>query len=109
MLHAGGMSATHPPQPLTPREERTWRTLMRLMVVMPRAIDEGLSQDGGLTLTRYVVLMRLSEASDRSLRMTDLAEASAISPSRMTRIIQPMVTEGLVARGAVPGDGAAVS
>lgn len=101
------MPAPLPPQPLTPREERAWRALMRLMVVMPRAIDEGLSQEGGLSLTRYVVLMRLSEAPDRSLRMGDLAEASSVSPSRMTRIIQSMITEGLVARGAVPGDGRA--
>lgn len=98
------MTVEPAPQPLTAREERAWRALMRLMVVLPRVIDEGLSRDGGLSLTRYIALMRLSEAPDRSLRMSDLAEASSISPSRMTRIIQPMIAEGLVVRGVVPGD-----
>lgn len=77
---------------------------MRLMVVMPRAIDDDLFRRCGLSLTRYVVLMRLSEAPDRALRMSDLAEAASISPSRMTRIIQSMIAEGLVAREEVPLD-----
>jgi len=92
------------PQPLTPPEERTWRTLMRLMMLMPRAIDEDLCRRTGLGLTRYVVLMRLSEAPERALRMRDLAEAVSISPSRMTRIIQSMVSEGLVTRQVTPAD-----
>jgi DNA-binding MarR family transcriptional regulator len=92
------------PQPLSPAEERTWRALMRLMVVMPRAIDEDLCRRAGLGMTRYVVLMRLSEAPEHALRMVDLAEAVSISPSRMTRIIQSMVSEGLVTRQVVPED-----
>ena len=95
------------PQPLTPAEERTWRTLMRLMMLMPRAMDDDLCRTAGLGLTRYVVLMRLSEAPERTLRMSDLAEAVSISPSRMTRIIQSMVSEGLVTRQTAPSDGRA--
>lgn len=95
------------PRPLTPDEERTWRALIRLMVVMPRAIDEDLIRRTGISLTRYVVLMRLSEAPGHALRMSDLADAVAISPSRMTRIIQPMASEGLVTRQSVPDDGRA--
>lgn len=74
------------------------------MVQMPRAIDDDLSRRAGLSLTRYIVLMRLSEVPDRALRMSDLAEAASMSPSRMTRIIQSMITEGLVTRQVVPGD-----
>ena len=101
------MPAEHAPRPLTPDEERTWRALMRLMVVMSRAIDEDLERRSGLGLTRYVVLMRLSEAPGRALRMSDLAEAVSISPSRMTRIIQAMASEGLVTREVEPADGRA--
>lgn len=101
------MSADSTPKPLTPFEEDTWRALIRLMVQLPRAIDEDLSRRGGISLTRYVVLMRLSEASDHALRMSDLAQAASISPSRMTRIIQSMVAEGFVARKDVAGDGRA--
>jgi DNA-binding MarR family transcriptional regulator len=80
---------------------------MRLMTLMPRVIDEDLCRRTGLGLTRYVVLMRLSEAPERTLRMSDLAEAVSISPSRMTRIIQSMVSEGLVTRQVAPSDGRA--
>jgi DNA-binding MarR family transcriptional regulator len=80
---------------------------MRLMMLMPRAIDEDLCRRTGLGLTRYVVLMRLSEAPECTLRMSDLAEAVSISPSRMTRIIQSMVGEGLVNRQVAPSDGRA--
>jgi DNA-binding MarR family transcriptional regulator len=80
---------------------------MRLMVVMPRAIDEDLTRRSGVSLTRYVVLMRLSEAPGRALRMSDLADAVAISPSRMTRIIQSMAAAGLVTRRPAPADGRA--
>lgn len=92
------------PEPLSPDEERAWRALVRFMVMMPRAIDDDLARRAGLSLTRYVVLMRLSEASGRALRMSDLAEAAAISPSRMTRIVQGMTADGLVTRRVVPGD-----
>ncbi|NIZ90790.1 MarR family winged helix-turn-helix transcriptional regulator [Kineococcus rubinsiae] len=92
------------PPPLTPEEELTWRTLMRLMVALPRAIDEDLLRRSGLGLTRYVVLMRLSEAPAHTLRMSDLAEAASISPSRMTRVAQSMAQDGLVVRNPDPSD-----
>lgn len=93
------------PRPLTADEQPAWRALMRLMVQLPRAIDEDLLRRSGLGLTRYVVLMRLSETPGRALRMSELAEAAAISPSRMTRVVQSMITEGLLTRETVPGDG----
>jgi DNA-binding MarR family transcriptional regulator len=92
------------PAPLTPEEELTWRTLMRLMIVLPRAVDEDLLRRSGLGLTRYVVLMRLSEAPGETLRMSDLAEAASISPSRMTRVAQAMARDGLVVRNPDPSD-----
>lgn len=77
------------------------------MVAMPRAIDEDLSRRGGPSLTRYGVLTKLSEAPGRALRMSELAEAAASSPSRLARIIQPMVADGLVTREAAADDGRA--
>lgn len=101
------MSSDRAVQPLSPAEEETWRALIRLMVRLPRAIDDDLVHRAGLSLTRYVVLMRLSEAPQHALRMTDLAQAASISPSRITRIIQSMVSEGLITREVVAGDGRA--
>jgi len=93
------------PAPLTPDEERTWRALIRLLVQLPRTIDEDLVRRNNLSLTQYLVLMSLSEAPKRSLRMSQLATAASMSPSRMTRVVQAMEHDGLVGRSSAPGDG----
>ena len=102
---AAVMARKKAPQKLSQAEEQTWRALVRLLVTLPRSIDADLSRRTDLTLTQYVVLMRLSESPGRSLRMSQLADAATMSPSRMTRIIQAMVTNGWVERRTVPGDG----
>jgi len=91
-----------PPKPLNPQEERAWRALVRLMVTLPRAIDDDLVRKTGIGLTMYVVLMNLSETPDRQLSMSELAQRSAVSPSRMTRIIDILERDGLVTRSPSP-------
>ena len=63
-----------------------------------------MTRRGGISLTNYVVLMRLSEAPGRTLRMGDLADGAVLSASRITRIVASMVEEGLVTRGRADGD-----
>jgi len=92
------------PAPLTVAEETAWRSLARLMLALPRAIDDDMTLRGGISLTNYVVLMRLSEAPGRTLRMGDLADGAVLSASRITRIVASMVDEGLVTRGRADGD-----
>lgn len=92
-------------EPLSPQEEDLWRELVRLIIVMPRVMDEHLQREAGLSLTNYVVLMRLSEAPDRRLRMSDLAGQAELSPSRMSRIVQSLQAEGLVDRVGSAADG----
>lgn len=92
-------------QPLTPPEEDVWRALVRLVVVLPRIMDEDLQSGSGLSLTHYLVLMRLSEADDHQLRMSDLAERAALSPSRMTRIVQSLEGQDLIRRVGSSHDG----
>jgi DNA-binding MarR family transcriptional regulator len=85
-------------RPLTARQEKLWRSITRLLVVLPRAIDEDLIARTGITLTSYLVLMQLSEAPDRRLRMSELADRAALSPSRITRVVQGLADGGLVRR-----------
>lgn len=92
---------------LNSEQERLWRTIARMMVVLPRAIDEDLLARTGLSLTSYLVMSQLSEAPDRQLRMSDLAERAALSPSRITRVVHGLVDEGFVRRGTDPTDGRA--
>jgi DNA-binding MarR family transcriptional regulator len=92
-------------QPLTVREERLWRALQRLTISLPRAMDDDLLRSTGLSLTDYTVLAHLSEAEDQMLRMADLAAATALSASRITRVVDNLQSRGLAERRRCDGDG----
>ena len=90
--------------PLTTQEERLWRALMRVIVALPRSLDDDLLRATGLTLTEYVVLMSLSEAENQELRMADLAAATALSASRITRVVDALQSRGQVVKRRYEGD-----
>ena len=91
--------------PLTPAEEALWRALMRLMLTLHRALDEDLLRARGMTANEYTVLMNLSEAPNRELRITELADAAALSVSRMSRLIDDLQSRNLVAKRRSEDDG----
>lgn len=70
-------------------------------------MDDDLQRSAGLQSTAYAVLVHLSEAPDRRLRMSQLAERTALSPSRMTRVIDRLELQGLVHRVPCAEDGRA--
>ncbi|NYI76785.1 MarR family winged helix-turn-helix transcriptional regulator [Nocardioides panzhihuensis] len=84
--------------PFSPEEEAAWRALARAVLVIPRVLDSDLVQSEGLTLTDYAVLMNLSEAPERSLRMSELANYVVISVSGLTRVVERLERAGLVER-----------
>jgi DNA-binding MarR family transcriptional regulator len=91
-------TAAPAPEPLSGTEERLWRSLQRLLVALPRVLDEDLLRSTGLSLTQYIVLMHLSEADGNRMRMTDLATATALSASRITRLVETLRVHGLVVK-----------
>ncbi|MFI2301532.1 MarR family winged helix-turn-helix transcriptional regulator [Actinacidiphila glaucinigra] len=84
--------------PLDAEEERFWRALQRVMTALPKALDDDLLKSTGLTLSEYSVLMFLSEAKDRELRMIDLAELTRLSASRISRVVDSLKARGWVAK-----------
>lgn len=84
--------------PLNEDEEVFWRALMRIVLSLPRRLDGDLVRTVGITANEYTTLMCLSEAPGRELRMADLANAAALSASRMTRLVDDLQTRGLVAK-----------
>lgn len=90
---------------LSAQEERFWRALMRVLVALPRSLDDDLLHATGLTLTEYVVLMSLSEAENQELRMTELAAASALSSSRISRVVDTLQSRGQVVKRRHEADG----
>ena len=84
--------------PLSPAEETLWRAIMRLVKSLPRDLDSDLIHGAGLSASDYTTLMHLSEASNRELRMSDLASATGLSASRMTRLVDDLQTRALVTK-----------
>jgi DNA-binding MarR family transcriptional regulator len=93
------------PEPLTPTEEIFWRALMRIVLSLPRQLHDDMVRAAGLTASEYTVIMNLSEAPNRQLRMADLAAATGLSPSRTTRLVDSLQLHGLVAKRASSADG----
>jgi DNA-binding MarR family transcriptional regulator len=85
-------------EPLNATEEAFWRALMRIVLSLPRRLDSDLVRSVGITANEYTTLMCLSEAPGRELRMTDLANAAALSASRMTRLVDDLQARGLVTK-----------
>src|SRR5580658_7205843 len=91
-------------EPLSPTEEALWRAVMRIVKVIPRHLDSDLIRGAGLTASEYTTIMHLSEAPNRELRMADLAGATDLSASRMTRLVDDLQSRGLVAKTASASD-----
>ena len=83
---------------LTPEEQRAWRVYMAGYLLLEDALDRQLQQDAGMPHLYYSILATLSEAPERRLRMTDLAERLKITRSRLTYAVSRLEKDGLVRR-----------
>ena len=93
------------PVPLTAEEEAFVRAFARALLTVPRALDADLLQEQRMSMNEYSTLMHLSEAPSRRLRMSDLAAASTLSLSGMTRIMNRLEGLRLVQRERCASDG----
>ena len=78
-------------------EMNAWLAMVEVSAAIQAAVEEDLAPHG-LTNGDYGVLARLSDSPDHRLRMCDLAGALHVSPSGLTRRLDGLVREGLVAR-----------
>lgn len=84
--------------PLTADEKAVMRALRPAMAALMRAFDEDLRRTQGLSHTEYITLMFLSEAPDRTMRLSDLAELVQQSASALGRTVRRLEADGLVSR-----------
>src|SRR5436309_7378642 len=84
---------------------RAWRALIGATTGLLATLDNELQAAHGLSLGDYEVLVHLSEAPHRALRMSDLALRLHLSPSGITRRVDGLVRAGLVERRRCPTDG----
>jgi DNA-binding MarR family transcriptional regulator len=95
----------HPgPRWLSAGEQHTWRDAIEAWQWLLAAVDAQLQRDSGMPLAYYEILVRLSEAPDHSLRMTQLAEASSSSKSRVSHAVARLEERGWVRREDCPTD-----
>jgi len=81
-----------------------WRTFLRAHARVVRELERELQTEEQLALTDYDVLVQLATAGERRLRMSELADALLLSRSGATRLIDRLVTEGLVERVSCESD-----
>lgn len=92
------------PRWLDELEMRAWRALLRAQALLTNRLDAELAADAGLALADYEVLVFLSEAPGHRLRMSELAGAVLVTRSGLTRRVDRLAAEGLVARERCPED-----
>jgi DNA-binding MarR family transcriptional regulator len=85
-------------------ESRAWRALVISSTRLKAVLDAELTTEHGLAFGDYEVLVVLSEAPDRRLRMAELAELLCLSPSGLTRRLDGLTRDSLVVREQCPFD-----
>jgi DNA-binding MarR family transcriptional regulator len=91
------------PRWLTDEEQQAWRATVNLSQLLLRQLDRELAEHG-LNGRDYEILVELSEAPEHRLRMTDLADATSQSRSRLSHQVSRMEKRGLVRRDDCEGD-----
>ncbi|WP_067508477.1 MarR family winged helix-turn-helix transcriptional regulator [Actinoplanes sp. TFC3] len=97
--------AAAPPRWLTPGELAAWLPVGGLLLRLPAALDAQMQRDSGLSHFDYLVLANLSEAPERTRRMSALAALANGSLSRLSHVVKRLEAKGWVERRACPEDG----
>lgn len=95
--------------PLDSGEDALWRSLAQIIITLPRALEDQFARENGVTLTDYAALVALSEAPEDQMHLSELAAATALSLSRMSRVVDQLNRRGLVRKWKCPLDGRAAN
>jgi DNA-binding MarR family transcriptional regulator len=89
---------------LSAQEQQAWRSFLNACRRLFAEMDAHLQHVAGIPHAYYEILVRLSEAPGRELRMTQLADASTSSKSRLSHAVSRLEERGWVERAACPTD-----
>jgi DNA-binding MarR family transcriptional regulator len=90
-------------------EREAWLRLVAVVELLPGVLDAQLRADAGLTHFEYFVLAMLSEAPERTLRMTTLAQRTNATLPRLSHVVRRLEERGIVERFPCPEDGRATN
>lgn len=92
------------PRWLTAEEQRVWRFYVQAGTLLEDHLDRQLQRDAGMPHIYYGLLVKLAEAPDRRLRMTELAMYAKITRSRLSHAVARLEKNGWVRREDCPSD-----
>lgn len=89
---------------LSARELQAWMRLEAVAELLPAALDHQLQRDADLSHYDYLVLAKLSEAPDRTLRMSGLAASTNATLPRLSHVAARLEARGFLTRTRDEGD-----
>lgn len=89
---------------LTKEEQLAWRAYLEGTQLLFDALERQLMRDAGLSHADYEILVHLSESTDHTLRMSELADRTLYSRSRLSHAVARLEQPGWVVREACPTD-----
>ena len=90
-------------------EMAAWLRLVAVVELLPGVLDSQLRRDSALTHFEYYVVAVLSEAPDRTLRMSGLAARTNATLARLSHVVRRLEERGLVERFPCPEDARATN
>lgn len=89
---------------LTAEQQRAWRAYHEANLLLFDALDRQLQQEADMPHAYYEILVHLSEAPGRAMRMSELATQTRSSRSRLSHAAARLEERGWIARSECPTD-----
>lgn len=89
---------------LDSEQQQAWRAFLGAVQTVQTGLDAQLMAEAGMPHAYYELLVHLSEAPERRLRMSLLAERTGSSRSRLSHAVAQLEARGWVRREPCPTD-----
>jgi DNA-binding MarR family transcriptional regulator len=90
---------------LDAEEQRTWRAWLYSSLLLQDRLDRELTRETGISHAYYEIMVQLSEAPERRMRMSQLADECLSSRSRLSHAVSRLEERGWVRRQVCAEDG----
>jgi DNA-binding MarR family transcriptional regulator len=94
---------------LTPAQMSAWKKLIAVAELLPGTLESQLRRDADLSHFEYFTMAMLSEAPERTLRMTALASLTNSTLARLSHVVSRLESRGFVRRQPCAQDGRATN
>ena len=89
---------------LTPDQQESWRAWIAATTLLDARLSRELTEQHGLTIADYEILVRLSETDERWMHMSELADNVLSSRSRLSHQVDRLEKAGILRRECCPHD-----